>query len=84
MWTPGLLASGPTGRGHLTAIAPAFQNRGIGKALWRAMLSRHYQAGMRAVETTVSAHNTAVLNLYAQLGFRLHPGGMTLHCTDIR
>ncbi len=69
---------------HLTAIAPAFQNRGIGKALWQAMLSRHYQAGMRAVETTVSAHNTAVLNLYAQLGFRLHPGGMTLHRTEVR
>ena len=69
---------------HLTAIAPAFQNRGIGKALWRAMLRRHQQGGMRAVETTVSAHNTAVLNLYAQLGFRLQPGGMTLHCTDIR
>ena len=69
---------------HLTAIAPAFQNRGIGKALWRAVLRRHHQAGMRAVETTVSAHNTAVLNLYAQLGFRLQPGGMTLHCTDIR
>lgn len=69
---------------HLTAIAPAFQNRGIGKALWRAMLARHYRAGLRAVETTVSAHNTAILNLYAQLGFRFHPGGMTLHCTDIR
>ena len=69
---------------HLTAISPAFQNRGIGKALWAAMLTRHYQAGIRAVETTVSAHNTAVLNLYAQLGFRFHPGGTTLHRTDFQ
>jgi len=69
---------------HLTAISPAFQRRGIGKALWRAMLARHRDAGLRAVETTVSAHNTPVLNLYAQLGFRLQPGGTTLHRTGYR
>ena len=69
---------------HLTAIAPGFQNRGIGKALWLAMLARHRQAGMLAVETTVSMHNTAVLNLYARLGFRFSSAEMTFHCTDIR
>lgn len=69
---------------HLTAVAPAHQGRGIGRALWSAMLSRHRQADILRVETTVSAHNIAVLNLYARLGFRVASAEMTFHCTDIR
>jgi RimJ/RimL family protein N-acetyltransferase len=67
---------------HLTAMAPAFQGRGIGESLWRAMMARHRLAGVRAVETTISAHNVAVINLYAKLGFRFGEAQMTFHCTE--
>jgi len=67
---------------HLTAIAPAFQGRGFGKSLWRSMMHRHRAAGMRAIETTISARNTVVLNLYARLGFRFGNAEMTLHRTE--
>jgi len=69
---------------HLTAMAPPFQGQGIGESLWRAMMARHRQAGMRVVETTISAHNVAVINLYAKLGFRFGEAQMTFHCTDTR
>jgi len=64
---------------HLTAIAPGWQGRGIGKRLWRAMLRRHALDGRRRVETTISAHNVSVINLYARLGFRFAAPRMTLH-----
>lgn len=64
---------------HLTAIAPDWQGRGVGRALWTAMAVRHREAGCRRVETTISAHNTPVINLYARLGFRFQPADMTFH-----
>ena len=67
---------------HLTAVSPNFQHRGVGKSLWKAMMARHRKAGMHAVETTISAHNTAVMNLYATLGFRFGAAEMTFHRTD--
>jgi RimJ/RimL family protein N-acetyltransferase len=38
--------------------------------------------GMRAIETTISAHNTPVMNLYARLGFRFEDAQMTFHRTE--
>ena len=67
---------------HLTAIAPGWQGRGIGAALWKSMMTRHFEAGRTAVETTISGHNAPVLNLYASLGFRFQPPSMTFHWTD--
>jgi len=67
---------------HLTAIAPDFQGRGLGQALWQAMMIRHRRAGMHRIETTISAHNTAVINLYAKLGFTFGGAEMTLHRTE--
>lgn len=64
---------------HLTAVAPGFQGQGIGKRLWRAVLSRHQREGVERVETTISLHNTAVLNLYSRLGFSFAPPHMTFH-----
>jgi RimJ/RimL family protein N-acetyltransferase len=64
---------------HVTAIAPQWQGRGIGTQLWPAMLARFRDAGMRAVGTTISPHNTPVLNLHARLGFRFQPAQMTFH-----
>jgi len=64
---------------HLTAIAPGHQGRGVGRAVWQAMLERHRRAGLQAVETTVSAHNLPVLSLYGRLGFRFAAADITLH-----
>lgn len=67
---------------HLTAVSPEQQGRGIGMSLWRTMLLRHRLEGMTAVETTISAHNTAALNLYARLGFSFAKPQITLHWTS--
>jgi ribosomal protein S18 acetylase RimI-like enzyme len=64
---------------HLTAVAPAWQGKGIGMSLWRTMLLRHRAEGASSVETTVSGHNLAVINLYARLGFVFGDAQMTFH-----
>jgi GNAT superfamily N-acetyltransferase len=64
---------------HLTAVAPGWQGQGIGLSLWRTMLLRHRSEGVRLVETTVSGHNPAVMNLYARLGFSFAAPQLTLH-----
>ena len=64
---------------HLTAIAPAWQGRGIGRSVWQAMLRRARSEGATWVRTTISGHNVAVLNLYARLGFRFTTPRLTLH-----
>lgn len=64
---------------HLTAVAPAFQGRGIGRRLWAAMVRRHHEAGLSSIETTISAHNAPVMNIYAALGFRFGAPRVTLH-----
>ena len=64
---------------HLTAIAPAFQGRGHGSSVWLTMLLRHRDAGIVRVQTTISGHNPAVMNLYARLGFRFEAPQMTFH-----
>jgi GNAT superfamily N-acetyltransferase len=64
---------------HLTAVGPGWQGRGIGRSLWQTMLLRHRDAGAVAVRTTISAHNSPVINLYARLGFRFETPRMTFH-----
>lgn len=64
---------------HLTAVAPDWQGRGVGRSLWRTMLLRHRAAGATSVRTTISVHNPAVMNLYARLGFRFDSPRMTFH-----
>jgi len=64
---------------HLTAISPSCQGKGYGWRAWRAMLAHHAQEGFRSVQTTITATNVAVLNLYAKLGFRFLPPEMTFH-----
>ena len=64
---------------HLTAIAPGWQGRGIGSSLWRTMLLRHRTEGATSVETTISGHNLAILNLYERLGFSFSSAQMTFH-----
>jgi ribosomal protein S18 acetylase RimI-like enzyme len=64
---------------HLTAIAPGWQGRGIGRSLWQTMLLRHRAAGATSVQTTISGHNAAAINLYARLGFTFDSPRMTFH-----
>ena len=64
---------------HLTAVAPQWQGKGIGTSLWRTMLQRHKAEGAKSVETTISGHNAAVMNLYARLGFSFGSAQMTFH-----
>lgn len=64
---------------HLTAVAPGWQGRGVGLSLWRTMVRRHAAERARSVETTISGHNLAALNLYARLGFSFPAARMTFH-----
>ena len=64
---------------HLTAMAREAQGRGLGKKVWRSMIARHRGDGIRRIATTISAHNTPVINLYAGLGFRFTAPRSTFH-----
>ena len=64
---------------HLTAMAKRWQGQGLGKKLWQAFAMRAQREGAPRIETTISAHNLPVMNLYAGLGFRFDAAQMTLH-----
>ena len=64
---------------HLTAIASGWQGKGIGLSLWQTMLLRHAAEGATSIETTISGHNLAAINLYARLGFSFSSAQMTFH-----
>jgi ribosomal protein S18 acetylase RimI-like enzyme len=68
---------------HLTAVAPAWQGKGVGLSLWRTMVHRHRAEGARSVRTTVSGHNNVVLNLYTRLGFSFSKPQMTFHWSRV-
>lgn len=70
---------GGTAYWHLTAVSPTHQRRGMGTRLWKAIVARHHAAGVQRIETTISAHNAPVVNLYARLGFRFDAPRLTLH-----
>ena len=63
----------------LTGIAPGFSGRGVGTLVWKSMLMFHKNEGMESVDTSISSHNIAVLNLYTKLGFRFPMPQMTFH-----
>jgi RimJ/RimL family protein N-acetyltransferase len=64
---------------HLTAMAPPWQGKGLGLSVWQAMLLRHRTEGATSIETTISGHNLAAINLYARLGFSFASAEMTFH-----
>lgn len=64
---------------HLTAVAAHLQGKGIGLMAWQAMMHYHHSEGAKGIQTTISARNTRVLNLYSRLGFRFLPPDMTFH-----
>jgi ribosomal protein S18 acetylase RimI-like enzyme len=64
---------------HLTAIAPAWQGKGIGMSAWQALLRREAAEGVTSIETTISGHNLPVVNMYARLGFTFTGARLTFH-----
>ncbi len=64
---------------HLTAMSPDWQGKGLGMKVWAGMVALHRENGAAKIETTISAHNTAVMNIYAGLGFRFSSPSMTFH-----
>ena len=63
----------------LVGLAPGLQGRGIGIRVWQAMMCFHQAEGMNSIATSISSHNTAVLNLYVKLGFRFPRPYVTFH-----
>jgi GNAT superfamily N-acetyltransferase len=54
----------------LHAVAEEFRGKGLAKHLWSAGYRKMLDRGFLEVFSSVSASNTAVINLYASLGFR--------------
>lgn len=58
----------------LAGFAQAYTRSGLGEYFWLSILLAMREQGLSQVSTGISTNNTAVLNLYARLGFRLrHP-----------
>ena len=63
----------------LTGLAPGLNNRGMGTRVWKSMMHFHQAQGVESITTSISSHNTAVLNLYAKLNFRFPTPAATFH-----
>lgn len=64
---------------HLTAVNPKFQNMGFGFAIWLSVIHYHKSLGFSSIDTTISARNFRVLNLYSKLNFRFKSPDHTFH-----
>jgi len=53
----------------LHAIAEAFRGKGLSKYWWSEVSLELFAIGHKTVESSISAANMAVLNLYASIGF---------------
>ena len=54
----------------LHAIAPEWRGKGLAKYLWSAVCVELFKRGHDELQSSVSAANLPVMNLYASLGFR--------------
>jgi ribosomal protein S18 acetylase RimI-like enzyme len=54
----------------LHAVADKFRGRGLAKYLWSRACRELFDSGHKELTSSVSAANTAVINLYISLGFR--------------
>jgi ribosomal protein S18 acetylase RimI-like enzyme len=64
---------------NLTAIAPGLRGQSYGKRVWKTMLALEHETGATKVSTSISSHNTPVLNLYVRLGFSFPSPYVSLH-----
>ena len=62
---------------HLNAITPGAQGQGYGKLTWYTMLNYAKTHGAKNVQSSFTARNHRVLNLYARLGFHFPVPQMT-------
>ncbi len=58
----------------LHTVAERFRGRGLAKFFWSMGIDHLFSQGEESIQSSVSASNLAVLNLYVSLGFRFkHP-----------
>jgi ribosomal protein S18 acetylase RimI-like enzyme len=63
----------------LTALAPGMQGKGLGRRVWNSMMLMHKKKGVNSIATSISSHNTAVINLYISLKFKFPLPLVTYH-----
>jgi len=69
----------------LAGFAPAYTRSGLGDFLWLSTMLDMRREGQPRVQTTISANNVGVLNLYARLGYRFRdPVHVYHHWSDAR
>lgn len=56
----------------LHAVSKDFRGKGFAKYWWSAVCNDLLQTGFTSINSSISASNTAVLNLYASLGFSFY------------
>jgi RimJ/RimL family protein N-acetyltransferase len=64
---------------RLAAVAPELQGTLLGLDLYSSMMSALKGLGIKRVITSISAANTAVLNVYSMLGFRFSAPELLFH-----
>lgn len=64
---------------HLNAISSNLQGKGLGRRAWLSMIDHHRDQGRSRIDTTISARNVRVINLYASLGSKFLPPHTTFH-----
>lgn len=55
----------------LHSITPSMRGRGLAKYLWTPVCENLFFEGVDTIESSISAANLAVLNLYSRLGFKM-------------
>ena len=65
----------------LAALDPKYQGLGLGAQMYQALVLEYRRLGYKRIQTRISINNTAVLNLYAHLGFTFRNPLLTLHCS---
>jgi len=68
-WFNGHFEGGRWGRVHWMAVVPAFQRRGLGKALLSAICGRLRELGHQRAYLTTSTARLPAIRLYLQFGF---------------
>jgi ribosomal protein S18 acetylase RimI-like enzyme len=63
----------------LAGVAAAYVKSGLGEYLWLSVLDDMLRTGLMEVRSLISSNNTAVLNLYARIGFRFREPAATFH-----
>jgi|GEM_PF-1624385 len=63
----------------LAALSNNYLKSGLGAYLWLSVMEDMYSQSIDHAHTLISANNTAVLNMYARLGFKFRNPAVTFH-----